>query len=201
MTRKVKEIISSLFVMKGKGEDDEVFYYYSISTAIIVALIVICISVSKSIPVSTTQICIFSMVGASISLLIHDSGVYNEVSREIFIGLCIVWLITPFFTIFLSSVLYWIIKKTILGSNAKIRAFIVTPYISGIIFAIYFSFIFTTPLSETYFSQSYPIIFGFAVVFLGFYIGLMFKRMHFFVTKVTPRMRLCALIGNSLCVL
>jgi phosphate/sulfate permease len=187
--------------MKVEGEYDRAFYYYSISSALIVALIIISISVSKTIPISTTQTCIFSVFGASISLLLHDTPIYNKISLEIFIGLGIVWLITPFFTMFVSCLLYWIIKKTILGANVRIRAFIITTYISGIIFAIYFSFIFTTPLYQTYFPQLHPVFFGLIVIFLGFYVGLMFKRMHFFVTKVTPRMRLCTLICNSFCVL
>lgn len=200
MTHQVEGLIGSLFVMRSDGSD-EAFYYYSVCIAQVSAVVVIILSVNTRCAVSTTQVCIFSMIGASVSQALHNSGTHCQISWMLFLRLGVLWLVTPIFTIFLSAALYWVTKKCILSSNTRIRAFIITPYISGIVFAIYFSFVFTTPMYQDSIFQRHKLIFGPIIIFLGFYIGMMFKRMHFFITRVTPRMRLCTLIGHSLCVL
>ena len=200
MTHQVQGVLSEIFKMVS-GTDDNGYYYYSVCASEVVALIIIIFAISYQCPISTTQTCIFSMLGSSLAQIIYGSDTYNKISWTILCQFFIVWAISPILTIFVSCIVYLIIQKIVLSGNAKIKSFIITPYISGMVFVIYISFIFTTPIYQNLLTNTNQFIVVPIVLLIGLYIGIVFKRAHFFRTKVTPPMKACNLIKQSLCIL
>lgn len=108
---------------------------------------------------------------------------------------------TPIIAIGVSAGVYWLIKKTILSHNTKIRALLVTPYLSGAVFLIYFAFFFTTEFYARIASSTLKRFLVPVLLLIGFIIGMIFKRMHFFMTKFTPAMKFSEALKRSACVL
>ena len=201
MTHQVQGVMTNLFILETSVVDpDKSFYYYSICTSQIVALIVIMVAVYYRCPISTTQACVFSLLGASISHNIFPNDTSININWNSFIVLLGIWCAAPLITMMITYLIYVIINKAILSSNTKIRSLVTTPYISGIVFLIYFSFVFTTELFMMIPNSMIKTIVAAVILLIGFYIGLVFKRMHFFITKVTPSMKFFKTLKNSLLV-
>ncbi len=85
------------------------------------------------------------MVSASLAQYTQSKGAKTIVAwfPDLTIIL-LVWILAPFVTMALSSLSYTIVKRTILIKNSRIRSLVVTPYISGAVFLIYFAFVFST---------------------------------------------------------
>ena len=201
IVHKVQSVLNDMFVMSSKVEEpDTGYYFFSTCLAELTALTLNMISSTYGYPIPATQTAILATLSASLSQTVQKSEAFNKISWNSFIEVCAMWVATPFITMFLSCTTYWIIKKSILEKNTQIRSFIVTPYISGIVFMIYCSFAFTTEYYTKIESNNLKMSLIPIILFIGFYFGMIFKRMHFFLTKFTPAMSFFEAFRKSLLV-
>lgn len=197
MTHNVRGVMAQLFTLEELVKSDNSFYYYSICCAQIISVIIIMVGVYYRCPVSTTQVCVFSMLGSALAHIIFPSNVQLKVTWESLGFLVATWVISPFITMLTSFLVYWVIKKVILTGDTKLRALLITPFMSGVVFVIYFSFFFTTDFYMNLQNSTVKVVLVFVILLVGFYIGIVFKRMHFFKTKIALPMRLCTILKHS----
>jgi len=199
MTHPIKGVMAELFTLKELVEGgDSSFYDYTICCAQIISVLVIMIGVYYRCPVSTTQVCVLSMLGAAFSHLIFNTHVMMEVDIRKLVTVIIVWILSPFITMFISCALYGLIKRLILTRNTRLKALLFTPFMSGLVFIIYFSFFFSTDLYTLYLSKTTKIVVTPIVLVVGFYIGIVFKRMHFLKTKFNLPKKISDMLKHSL---
>ncbi len=83
------------------------------------------------------------MVGISIVRHVYDQNAKVIVNWfPTLTIILLIWLLVPVISLFVSALVYELIKRVVLIRNAKIRSLIITPYLSGAVFMIYSGFIF-----------------------------------------------------------
>eukprot|EP01022_Parablepharisma_sp_SALTPOND_P000614 TRINITY_DN1032_c0_g1_i2.p2 TRINITY_DN1032_c0_g1~~TRINITY_DN1032_c0_g1_i2.p2 ORF type:complete len:370 (+),score=-3.89 TRINITY_DN1032_c0_g1_i2:204-1313(+) len=175
---KVESTLDRLFIYSAHfAPQDKSFYFFIVTSAEVfhynallqaTGLLFMEIATSYVYPVSPSQITTFTVVGMSLARnTYYDSGEDTIVWFPELTIVVLIWLFVPFVSLLLSAFIYGIIKKSIMAKNSKIQSMIITSYLSGVVFVLYFSFSFATKYFEDLSFDTKVYLFS-VNLFLGF---------------------------------
>ena len=115
-------------------------------SALLAAALWVSFATWKSLPVSTTHSIVGSMIGFGIM-----AGGFGVINWGKLLAVVLSWIISPFFSIVISYVIFKIIVRLILSRKDNfIQALKLSPFFIGItLFVVILSFLFKTPFGKT----------------------------------------------------